>query len=212
MNSSSGPCRRGEFQPAAGHPSKPVPGTRFTVVDCRENIHSAWVGSRTIWNGEITYLARDLVILVSDFGFADLNGDDKSIDLDISKAVVLRAARRFVPVHHSYVLDSYVRGLHAGRLAQCVQISPSISGCSWELRCQNLTGNFQCAPIHVLGAFDCSEPTSMYVDCKMRSTSRKNFQIKKDFAVPSGFAMIPLGREKTVSPRRLRHLLRPHHV
>jgi hypothetical protein len=60
-------------------------------------------------------------ILVSDFGFADLNGDGVINDLDIPLAVGIHSTAPVVPVPIPQVGDTYACILRTGRLARASQ-------------------------------------------------------------------------------------------
>jgi outer membrane receptor for ferrienterochelin and colicin len=61
-------------------------------------------------NGEINVFGTGTVILTSDFGFADLNGDGVINDLDIPLAVALHSTAPVVPVPIPKVYDDYLAG------------------------------------------------------------------------------------------------------
>ena len=61
-------------------------------------------------SGEINVFGTGTVILISDFGFADLNGDGQVNDLDIPIAVGLKSSAPVVPVPIPTVFNSYVGG------------------------------------------------------------------------------------------------------
>ena len=90
-------------------------------------------------HGEINVFGTGTVILVSDFGFADLNGDGQVNDLDIPIAVALKSSAPVTPVPIPTVFDSYV----AGYAQDDWRVNPRLTlnlGLRWEYD-SNLTGN-----------------------------------------------------------------------
>lgn len=90
-------------------------------------------------DGEINVFGSGTVILVSDFGFADLNGDGVVNDLDIPEAVGLKSSAPVVPVPIPTVFNSYV----AAYGQDDWRVSPRFTlnlGLRWEYD-SNLTGN-----------------------------------------------------------------------
>ena len=90
-------------------------------------------------NGEINVFGTGTVILTSDFGFADLNGDGQVNDLDIPIAVALKSSAPITPVPIPTVFDSYV----AAYAQDDWRIQPRLTlnlGLRWEYD-SNLTGN-----------------------------------------------------------------------
>lgn len=90
-------------------------------------------------DGEINVFGSGTVILVSDFGFADLNGDGVINDLDIPEAVGLKSSAPVVPVPIPTVFNSYV----AAYGQDDWRVSPRFTlnlGLRWEYD-SNLTGN-----------------------------------------------------------------------
>ncbi|HEY0758482.1 MAG TPA: TonB-dependent receptor [Acidisarcina sp.] len=90
-------------------------------------------------HGLINVFGTGTVILTSDFGFADLNGDGKVDDLDIPLAVAIHSTAPVVPVPIPTVFDSY-----AGAFVQDDwRVEPRLTlnlGLRWEYD-NNLTGN-----------------------------------------------------------------------
>ncbi|MFZ0746042.1 MAG: TonB-dependent receptor [Terracidiphilus sp.] len=91
-----------------------------------------------IANGEINVFGSGTVILTSDFGFADLNGDGQINDLDIPIAVGLKSSAPVVPVPIPIIYNSYA----AGYVQDDWRIHPRLTlnlGLRWEYD-TNLTG------------------------------------------------------------------------
>ena len=90
-------------------------------------------------SGEINVFGSGTVILVSDFGFADLNGDGQINDLDIPEAVGLKSSAPTVPVPIPTVFDSYVAGYAQDDWRALPRLTLNL-GVRWEYD-SNLTGN-----------------------------------------------------------------------
>jgi len=90
-------------------------------------------------NGEINVFGTGTVILVSDFGFADLNGDGKIDDLDIPEAVGLKSSAPVVPVPIPTVFDSYAAGYAQDDWRALPRLTFNL-GLRWEYD-SNLTGS-----------------------------------------------------------------------
>jgi hypothetical protein len=143
-------------------------------------------------DGEINVFGTGTVILVSDFGFADLNGDGQINDLDIPIAVALKSSAPVVPVPIPTVFDSYV----AGYIQDDWRVRPNLTlnlGLRWEYD-SNLTGNSSahdpCPSLTVEPTEPC---TWMANEIDLKKTPDK-----KDFGPRVGFAYDPLGKGKTV--------------
>ena len=61
-------------------------------------------------HGIINVFGTGTVILVSDFGFADLNGDGAVNDLDIPIAVALKSSAPVSPVPIPHITNNYLAG------------------------------------------------------------------------------------------------------
>jgi hypothetical protein len=143
-------------------------------------------------NGEINVFGTGTVILTSDFGFADLNGDGVINDLDIPLAVALHSSAPVVPVPIPKVFDSYV----AGYLQDDWRVTPRLTlnlGMRWEYD-SNLTGNSSehdpCPSLSVMPTTPCTWMANV-IDLK-------KFSDKKDFSPRVGFAYNLLGKGQTV--------------
>jgi hypothetical protein len=143
-------------------------------------------------NGEINVFGTGTIILVSDFGFADLNGDGQVNDLDIPIAVALKSSAPVVPVPIPTVFDSYV----AGYAQDDWRVNPKLTlnlGLRWEYD-SNLTGNSSahdpCPSLTVEPTKPC---TWMANEINLKKTPDK-----KDFGPRVGFVFDPRGNGKTV--------------
>ena len=143
-------------------------------------------------NGEINVFGTGTVILTSDFGFADLNGDGVINDLDIPIAVALHSTAPVVPVPIPKVFDNYL----AFYAQDDWRISPRLTlnlGLRWEYD-SNLTGNSSehdpCPSLTVTPTKPCTWMANI-IDLKKTPD-------KKDFAPRVGFVYDPLGKGKTL--------------
>jgi Carboxypeptidase regulatory-like domain/TonB dependent receptor len=143
-------------------------------------------------NGEINVFGTGTVILTSDFGFADLNGDGVINDLDIPLAVALHSTAPVVPVPIPKVYDDYV----ATYVQDDWRIHPRLTlnlGLRWEYD-SNLTGNSNehdpCPSLTVTPTKPCVWMANI-IDLKKTPD-------KKDFAPRVGFVYDPLGKGKTL--------------
>jgi hypothetical protein len=142
--------------------------------------------------GEINVFGTGTVILTSDFGFADLNGDGHVNDLDIPIAVGLKSSAPVTPVPIPTVFDSYV----AGYGQDDWRVSPRLTlnlGLRWEFD-SNLTGNSSahdpCPSLTVQPTTPCTWMANI-IDLKKHPDT-------KDFGPRVGFVFDPLGKGKTV--------------
>ena len=143
-------------------------------------------------NGEINVFGTGTVILTSDFGFADLNGDGQINDLDIPIAVGLKSSAPVTPVPIPTVFDSYV----AGYAQDDWRVEPRLTlnlGLRWEYD-SNLTGNSAahdpCPNLTQQPAQPCTWMANV-IDLKKKPDT-------KDFGPRVGFIFDPFGRGKTV--------------
>jgi hypothetical protein len=143
-------------------------------------------------NGEINVFGSGTVILVSDFGFADLNGDGQINDLDIPEAVGLKSSAPVVPVPIPTVFDSYV----AGYAQDDWRVRPRLTlnlGLRWEYD-SNLTGNSSAhGPCSSLTEEPSQPCTWMANEIDLKKTPDK-----KDFSPRVGFVYDLLGKGSTV--------------
>jgi hypothetical protein len=142
--------------------------------------------------GEINVFGTGTVILTTDFGFADLNGDGRVNDLDIPIAVALKSSAPIAPVPIPTVFDSYV----AGYAQDDWRVNPRLTlnlGLRWEYD-SNLTGNSSahdpCPNLTQQPAQPCTWMANV-IDLK-------KIPDKKNFGPRIGFIFDPLGHGKTV--------------
>jgi hypothetical protein len=143
-------------------------------------------------NGMINVFGTGTVILTSDFGFADLNGDGQVNDLDIPIAVALKSSAPITPVPIPTVFDSYV----AGYVQDDWRVRPRLTlnlGLRWEYD-SNLTGN---SAAHHPCPNLTQQPTK---PCTWMANviDLKKVPDKKDFGPRVGFVYDPFRRGKTV--------------
>jgi len=146
-------------------------------------------------HGEINVFGTGTVILVSDFGFANLNGEPSTHqpdDTDIPIAVALKSSAPVTPVPIPLVFNSYV----SGYVQDDWRIHPNLTlnlGLRWEYD-SNLTGNSRahdpCPSLTV-------EPTA---PCTWMANviNLKKSPDKKDWGPRVGFVYDPFGKGKTV--------------
>jgi hypothetical protein len=141
--------------------------------------------------GMINVFGTGTVILTSDFGFADLNGDGQINDLDIPIAVALKSRAPITPVPIPTVFDSYV----AGYVQDDWRVQPRLTlnlGLRWEYD-SNLTGN---SAAHDPCPNLTQQPTQ---PCTWMANviDLKKIPDKKDFGPRVGFVFDPFGHGKT---------------
>ncbi len=146
-------------------------------------------------HGEINVFGTGTVILVSDFGFANLNGEPSTHqpdDTDIPIAVALKSSAPVTPVPIPLVFNSYV----AGYVQDDWRIHPNLTlnlGLRWEYD-SNLTGN---SSAHDPCPSLIAEPTS---PCTWMANviNLKKSPDKKDWGPRVGFVWDPFAKGKTV--------------
>src|SRR3984957_19994802 len=143
-------------------------------------------------HGLINPFGTGTVILTSDFGFQDLNGDGAVNDLDIPIAVSIKSQAPVTPVPIPNVGDSYV----AGYFQDDWRVTPKLTlnlGLRWEYD-SDLTGtDSDSGPCSSLT----QEPTHPCV-WVANVIDLKHTPDKKDFGPRFGFAHDPVGLGKTV--------------
>jgi hypothetical protein len=142
--------------------------------------------------GLINVFGTGTVILTSDFGFADLNGDGQVNDLDIPIAVAIKSSAPVTPVPIPTVFNSYV----AGYVQDDWRVQPRLTfnlGLRWEYD-SNLTGT---SSAHQPCPNITSQPTQ---PCTWMANviDLKKHPDLKDFGPRVGFAYDPFGKGKTV--------------
>ncbi len=103
----------------------------FTVALGRHTLHAGAEFQHYRVNGLINVFGSGSVILVSDFGFADLNGDGVVNDLDIPVAVGIHSTAPVVPVPIPNITNNYT-GLY---VQDDWRVSPKLTlnlGLRWE--------------------------------------------------------------------------------
>jgi Carboxypeptidase regulatory-like domain/TonB dependent receptor len=142
-------------------------------------------------HGLINVFGTGTVILVSNFGFADLNHDGKVNDLDIPIAVALKSSAPVVPVPIPHVFNSYV----AGYVQDDWRATPNLTlnlGLRWEYD-SNLTGTSSAhGPCPTLGSIPSTPCTWMANVIDLHKNTDK-----KDFGPRVGFVYDPYGNGKT---------------
>ena len=82
----------------------------FTMTLGRHILHTGLEFQHYRVTGEINVFGTGTVILTSDFGFADLNGDGKINDLDIPVAVGIKSSAPITPVPIPPIENNYTAG------------------------------------------------------------------------------------------------------
>jgi hypothetical protein len=143
-------------------------------------------------HGAINVFGTGTVILVSDFGFQDLNGDGVVNDLDIPVAVGIHSSAPVVPVPIPQVGDSYT-ALYA---QDDWRVRPNLTlnlGLRWEYD-SDLTGTSSdhnpCPNLTSVPTQPCVWMGNV-IDLKKQPDT-------KDFGPRVGFTFDPLGKGKTV--------------
>ena len=145
-----------------------------------------------IASGEINVFGTGTVILTSNFGFADLNGDGQINDLDIPIAVAIHSTAPVTPVPIPTVFNSYI----ATYIQDDWRATPRLTlnlGLRWEYD-SNLTGN---SSAHDPCPNLTEEPTRPCTWMANVIDLKKNTD-KKDFSPRIGFAYDVYGQGKTV--------------
>jgi hypothetical protein len=142
--------------------------------------------------GIINPFGTGSVVLTSDFGFNDLNGDGVINDLDIPIAVALKSQAPVTPVPIPAIANSYV-GLYA---QDDWRVTPKLTlnlGLRWEFD-TNMTGTDSshdaCA--------DITEPPTKPCVWMANVLDLHRTPDKRDFGPRVGFAYDPFGRGRTV--------------
>jgi hypothetical protein len=145
----------------------------------------------TAW-GEINVFGSGTVILTSDFGFADLNGDGQINDLDIPIAVSLKSSAPVTPVPIPTVFDSYFATYAQDDWRVNARLTLNL-GLRWDYD-SNLTGN---SSAHDPCPNLTQQPTQ---PCTWMANviDLKKVPDKKDFGPRVGFIVDPFGKGKTV--------------
>jgi hypothetical protein len=142
-------------------------------------------------SGEINVFGTGTVILTSDFGFADLNGDGVINDLDIPVAVGIHSSAPVTPVQLPHVLNNYT----AGYLQDDWRLSHRLTlnlGLRYEYD-SNATGqsldHLPCPTLTSIPNVPCTWMANVIPLIKNPDT--------KDFGPRVGFVFDPLGSGKT---------------
>jgi Carboxypeptidase regulatory-like domain/TonB dependent receptor-like, beta-barrel len=143
-------------------------------------------------HGIINVFGTGTVILVSDFGFNDLNRDGKVNDLDIPIAVALKSSAPVSPVPIPHLGNNYL----AGYAQDDWRIRPNLTlnlGLRWEYDTDLLGNDSTHGPCPSLTV----QPTQPCVWLANVIDLRHNTD-KKSFGPRVGFAYDPFGKGKTV--------------
>ncbi len=167
-------------------------GDTFTWTPGKHTLHVGGEVQKYGANGLINVFGTGTIILTSDFGFQDLNGDGKVDDLDIPVAVGIHSSAPVVPVPIPDVGDTYT----AFFAQDDWRIRPNLTlnlGLRWEYD-SNLTGS---SSDHDPCPNLTSEPTKPCV-WMANVIDLKKHPDTKDFGPRVGFVYDPFGHGKTV--------------
>lgn len=164
----------------------------FTTVLGRHTLHAGAEFQHYNVDGLINVFGTGPVILVSDFGFQDLNGDGVVNDLDIPVAVGIHSTAPVTPVPIPFITNNYT-GLYA---QDDWRVSPRLTlnlGLRWEYD-SNATGQSSahqpCPSLTMLP----SQPCTWMANVLPLHKSPDG----KDFGPRVGFVFDPIGRGTTV--------------
>jgi len=164
----------------------------FTWTPGNHTLHLGAEFQHYTASGEINVFGTGTVILTTDFGFADLNGDGQVNDVDIPIAVALKSSAPVTPVPIPHVFDSYVAGYAQDDWHVNSRLELNL-GLRWEYD-SNLTGNSSAHdPCPSLTAQPAQPCTWMANVINLKKTPDK-----KDFGPRVGFVLNPFASGKTV--------------
>lgn len=143
-------------------------------------------------DGEINVFGTGTMILVSNFGFADLNHDGEVNDLDIPIAVALKSSAPITPVPIPTVFNSYIAGYGQDDWRVTPRLTLNL-GLRWEYD-TNITGTSSahqpCPSLTTEPARPCTWMANV-IDLKKHPDT-------KDFGPRIGFVFDPFGKGETV--------------
>ena len=178
--------------PQATHLNRFQVGDSFGWTLGKHTLHFGGEFQHYTAYGEINVFGSGTVIMTSDFGFADLNGDGQVNDLDIPIAVALKSSAPVTPVPIPTVFDSYV----ASYAQDDWRVNPRLTlnlGLRWEYD-NNITGNSSahgpCPNLTQQPTEPCTWMANV-IDLKKNPDT-------KDFGPRVGFVFDPFGKGRTV--------------
>ena len=164
----------------------------FTTVFGNHTLHAGAEFQHYSVDGLINVFGTGSVILVSDFGFQDLNGDGVVNDLDIPVAVGIHSTAPVTPVPIPYITNNYT-GLYAQDDWRASRHLTLNLGLRWEYD-SDATGqgaaHQPCPSVTAQPSEPCTWMANVLPLHKAPDT--------KDFGPRVGFVFDPFGRGKTV--------------
>ena len=178
--------------PQATHLNRYQVGDTFTWALGKHTLHLGGEYQYAKAFGEINVFGSGSVMLTSDFGFADLNGDGVINDLDIPIAVSIKSAAPIQPVPIPNIINSYI-ALFAQDDWRVTRNLTLNLGLRWDYDTDATGTGSPYGPCPNLT----SQPTA---PCTWVANviDLRHSPDKKDFGPRVGFAYDPFGRGKTV--------------
>jgi hypothetical protein len=178
--------------PQATHLNRYQVGDTFTWALGKHTLHLGGEYQYAKAFGEINVFGSGSVMLTSDFGFADLNGDGVINDLDIPIAVSIKSAAPIQPVPIPNIINSYIAFFAQDDWRVTRNLTLNL-GLRWDYDTDATGTGGAYGPCPNLT----SQPT---VPCTWVANviDLRHSPDKKDFGPRVGFAYDPFGRGKTV--------------
>lgn len=178
--------------PQATHLNRYQVGDTFTWALGKHTLH--WGGEYQYAKafGEINVFGSGSVMLTSDFGFADLNGDGVINDLDIPIAVSIKSAAPIQPVPIPNIINSYIAFFAQDDWRVTRNLTLNL-GLRWDFD-TDATGTASAyGPCPNL-----TSPPTVACSWVANVIDLHHHPDKRDFGPRVGFAYDPFGRGKTV--------------
>jgi hypothetical protein len=178
--------------PQATHLNRYQVGDTFTWALGKHTLHLGGEYQHATAFGEINVFGSGSVILTSDFGFADLNGDGVVNDLDIPIAAAIKSAAPIQPVPIPNIINSYIAFFAQDDWRVTRNLTLNL-GLRWDYDTDATGTSGAYGPCPNLT----SQPT---VPCTWVANviDLRHQPDKKDFGPRIGFAYDPFGHGKTV--------------
>jgi hypothetical protein len=178
--------------PQATHLNRYQVGDTFTWALGKHTLHFGGEYQYAKAFGEINVFGSGSVILTSDFGFADLNGDGVVNDLDIPLAVAIQSAAPIQPVPIPNISNSYIAFFAQDDWRVTRNFTLNL-GLRWDFDTDATGTSSPYGPCPNLT----TQPT---VPCSWMANviDLSHHPDKKDFGPRVGFAYDPFGRGKSV--------------
>ncbi|WP_263374438.1 TonB-dependent receptor [Granulicella aggregans] len=177
--------------PQSTHLNREQLRDNFTISLGKHILHTGIEFQHYRNSGEINVFGTGTVILTTDFGFADLNGDGVVNDLDIPVAVGIHSSAPIAPVQLPHVLNNYT----AGYVQDDWRVTPRLTlnlGLRYEYD-SNATGqsrdHLPCPTLTTITATPCTWMANVIPLIKNPDL--------KDFGPRVGFVFDPFGSGKT---------------